>query len=116
MAKRRKSRSPDPAQYQVCPGTVVAFGYEIYDAEGDLVEASPPNEPMMFLCGYGELSPPLERALEGLSVGQVRRVRLSPEEAFGPRDPSLIIEVARDELPADVEPGDELDADREDGS
>ena len=113
----RRSRAPHSGSggYQAGPGTVVTFHYALFDAEGELVEEAPADTAVSVLLGYGEVAPALEHALSGLSAGDVREVRLDPDDAFGPRDPEAIIEVDRSELPDDVEPGDELTADREGG-
>jgi FKBP-type peptidyl-prolyl cis-trans isomerase SlyD len=110
----RSNRASHPTGSQIGPGTVVALSYELYDGEGELVEASHPATPLVFVSGYGQVEPALEVALSGLVAGQARRVRLEPEEAFGNRDPAAIIEVSRDELPPDIAVGDELDAERDD--
>jgi FKBP-type peptidyl-prolyl cis-trans isomerase SlyD len=88
----------------------VHFSYRLFDEDGELVEESDPRLPLSILFGYGQVSPPLERALEGLRAGEAKRVLL-PKNAFGDRDPSAIIEVARQEVPEDAEVGDEFDAD-----
>jgi FKBP-type peptidyl-prolyl cis-trans isomerase SlyD len=112
--KSRQAPALKPRGFQAGPGTVVALSYELYDAEGELVEASD-EAPVEVLLGFGEASPALERALEGLSAGDERTVSLSPDEAFGPRDPDAFIQVDRAELPEGVAVGDELQADRENG-
>jgi FKBP-type peptidyl-prolyl cis-trans isomerase SlyD len=104
-----------PAGFQIGPGTVVALGYELFDAEGERVEGSEPGSPLVLLFGYGDTVPALERAIQGLGVGATREVSLEHQDAFGPRDPEAIIEVDRSDLPSDIEPGDELDAERSDG-
>jgi len=102
------------AQFQVGPDTVVHFAYRLYDEEEELVEGSEASV-FSFLYGYGQLVPAVENALLGLSPGQERRIQLAPGEAFGPRNPEAIIEVSRDEFPPDIGPGDEFEAEREDG-
>jgi FKBP-type peptidyl-prolyl cis-trans isomerase SlyD len=99
----------------VGPEVVVRLAYRLYDAEGELVEAPGPAEAMEFLFGVGQAPAALERALDGLRVGQSRRVLLPPEEAFGARDEAALIEVDANELPPGAGPGDEFEADREDG-
>ena len=113
---RRADRSFDKGAYQVGPGTVVTLSYELYDAEGDLVEAALPPDGLEYLHGFGQLVPELERGLEGMAPGQARRLRLGPEQAFGLRDPAKVIEEDRTELPEDVAIGDELLADAEEGA
>lgn len=103
------------AQHQVGPGTIVHLGYELYDEEEALVETSGRDEHLAFLFGYGQLSAAMEAVLDGARVGDTRSVLLPPEEGFGPRDPDAIIELNRDEFPPGTEPGDEFEAEDEQG-
>lgn len=89
--------------------------YRLFDAEGELVEAPGPEEPMEFIFGMGQAPAAIEQAIDGLGLGQSRRVQLSPEEAFGSRDEAALISVEASELPAGAGPGDEFEAEREDG-
>jgi FKBP-type peptidyl-prolyl cis-trans isomerase SlyD len=100
---------------QVAPGMVVCLEYRLFDAEGALVEAPGPDEPLEFLVGSGQAPRGLERAIEGLTTGESRRVQLGPEDAFGPRDESALIRVERGELPAGAVLGDEFEAESDDG-
>lgn len=100
------------SRYQAGPDTVVHFSYRLFDEEGDLVEQSPEDAPLSFLFGYGQLNPALEASVEGLFPGEVRKQRL-PRGVFGERDPSAIIEVARQELPAESALGDEFEAEHD---
>jgi len=111
---RRKTSGAAPG-CQIGPGTVASVAYELFDAEGEVVERSDPGAPLVLLLGYGEAAPALEQALQGLYAGDSREVTLPPEEAFGVRDPEAVIEVDRGDLPRDLKAGDELEADREDG-
>jgi FKBP-type peptidyl-prolyl cis-trans isomerase SlyD len=118
MSARRRTRRQTVAPsggFQIGPGTVVALGYELFDAEDERVEGSEPGAPLVLLFGYGDAAPALERSLQGLGVGATRDLTLDPQDAFGPRDPDAIIEVLRTDLPAEIEPGDELEAERSDG-
>jgi len=99
----------------VGPEVVVRLEYRLFDAEGELVEAPGADEPMEFIFGMGQAPVAIERAIDGLRVGQSRLVQLSPAEAFGPRDEAAMISVEASELPAGAGPGDEFEAEREDG-
>jgi FKBP-type peptidyl-prolyl cis-trans isomerase SlyD len=94
---------------------LVTLTYELSDAEGEVVEASEDGAPLEVLLGYGDVAPAFERALDGLSRGQSREVRIEPKDGFGKRDPHGFIEVDRADLPAELEPGDELVAERDTG-
>ncbi|MCB9609237.1 MAG: peptidylprolyl isomerase [Polyangiaceae bacterium] len=112
---RDPNEDPTPSTYAVSPEMRVALGYRLFDAEGELVEASGEEDTFEVLFGLGQLSPELEQLLEGARVGQVRSIELDAARAFGRRDPDRVIEVDRTELPDDVQVGDELGAETEDG-
>ena len=114
-SKKRAPRPPRRDDYQAGPGMLVTLSYELCDAEGDVVEASEQGAPLEVLLGYGDVAPAFERALDGLSAGQSRELTLEPREGFGKRDPHGFIEVDRADLPAELEPGDELVAERDAG-
>jgi len=101
--------------YQAGPGMVVTVHYRLFDAEGELVEDSQDGEPLELLLGYGQAISKLEAALFGAVVGETKGVKLHPKEAFGKRDPQAVLELARDEFPADLQVGDELEAEDSEG-
>ena len=55
--------------------------------------------PATLQLGSGELAPPLERCLEGLTVGERHVFLLEPQQAFGPHNAQLMQRLARAELP-----------------
>lgn len=62
--------------------------------------------PIEVRVGAGEALPGFEDALLGMASGEERTVELSPDEAFGPRDETAIVEVDPTAL---VDEADELD-------
>lgn len=103
------------AHHHVGPGTIVHLGYELYDEEDALIEASGRDVRLAFLFGYGQLSAAMEAVLDGARAGDTRSVLLSPNDGFGERDQDAIIELNRDEFPEGTAPGDEFDAEDEQG-
>jgi FKBP-type peptidyl-prolyl cis-trans isomerase SlyD len=101
-------------QTQVGPGALVRLRYALYDEDGDLIESTPPDEPLSYVHGYGQIVPELEVELEGMVEGDNKRVVI---EAEGEHDPDRIFEVARSELPdpATVAINDELEVASDDG-
>jgi FKBP-type peptidyl-prolyl cis-trans isomerase SlyD len=71
-------------------------------------DTSAGRDPMVFLCGHGQMIPGFEKALLGAKTGDSHAFDLAPEEAYGPRDEEAIQEMAKDNLPADVNVGDML--------
>jgi FKBP-type peptidyl-prolyl cis-trans isomerase SlyD len=100
--------------YQLGPGVWVRLRYRVFDAEGEALESEAVEMGCVF--GHGALLPGLEVALSGKRAGSRCTVELAPKDAFGRRDPARRIEVARDEFPPDVAPGDRFDAEQEDGT
>ena len=74
---------------KVIRNSVVALKYEVLDGRGEVVERG--HEPLVYLHGgHGGIFPKVEEALADKEAGERVRVRLAPEDAFGPRDPSLV--------------------------
>ena len=99
--------------YQLGPGMWARLGYQVFDAEGELVETG--DSELSCLIGFGVLFPALEEKLEGLAQGAARTVHLRPEQAFGLRNPEAQVEVDRSDFPDDVAAGDRYEAEDEDG-
>ena len=89
---------------QVEKNTVVALEYQLYSADGELIEKT--DEPVEYLHGgYGGMFPSVEKALEGKDVGETCRVRLAPDDGFGDYDADLVHIEPRDKFPENVEVG-----------
>jgi FKBP-type peptidyl-prolyl cis-trans isomerase SlyD len=85
-------------------GMEVAFDYEVYLENGELVDKSPPEQPLRYVHGRGQIIPGLEQALDGLEVGSSKELVLKPAEAYGEADPARILTVSKSQLPEDMEP------------
>lgn len=97
---------------------LVELEYRLTDQNGNVVESSADDGPIVYLHGHEEIQPRLEQALEGASLGQSMRVTLPAGEAFGDYDPEQIIAVPRADLPPDAElvPGDWISVSMERGA
>lgn len=84
--------------------TVVSLYYSLYDADGKLIEKA--NEPMEYLHGgFSGVFPAVEKALEGKTTGDICRVKLQPEDAFGEYDAELVRMEEVDKFPENVKVG-----------
>jgi FKBP-type peptidyl-prolyl cis-trans isomerase SlyD len=101
------------------PNTYVTLDYVLHDEAGDVLDDSnaEDGEPIEYVHGYGMLVPGLESRLVGLKVGDARKIVVPAEEAFGERDPELVLDVERSEFPEpdQIEIGDEFVAESPDG-
>lgn len=88
---------------KITKDTVATLEYRLYLPDGELVDEGTPEDPLVYLHGYEEIVPGLEKALEGKSAGESLKVVVPPEEAYGEYDPEGVEEIAREELPAELE-------------
>jgi FKBP-type peptidyl-prolyl cis-trans isomerase SlyD len=90
---------------------VVSINYLLKDEQGNVLQGNDGFTPEEYLHGADNILPGLERALEGLKQDQVIDVVIYPEEAYGPREVSLIIQVSNDDIedPATVSEGEYIE-------
>lgn len=87
--------------------TVVTLQYKVTDDKGVVLDAG--QEPQAYLHGgYGNIFPAIEAALEGQQVGFATTLGLHPQEAFGPRDESLVRTIPKKDFPPGVKVGGQL--------
>ena len=73
-------------------------------ADGQVVDSTTGREPFRYVQGKGQIIPGLERQLAGLHVGDEREITVKPEEGYGPLDPSAVVDVPKEQLPATITP------------
>lgn len=89
---------------KITKDSVVSLRYELYDADGELLEKI--EEPVSYLHGgYDGIFPVVEEALHGKSVGDQCKVTMQPDDAFGEYDHSLVEVEPRSSFPKEVEVG-----------
>lgn len=95
---------------------VVRLKYALFDRDGD--KALEYRDDLYYLHGgYGGAFPKVEAALVGLEVHAKAEVELTPEEAYGPRDPALLITQPVQDFPPEArQVGVQLDGEAPDGS
>ena len=53
--------------------------------------------------GTGQLIPGFEQACSEMEVGETKKIRIRPEEGYGPTNPTLVQEVGKEAFPEDFE-------------
>jgi FKBP-type peptidyl-prolyl cis-trans isomerase SlyD len=101
---------------EVSDDVVVSIDYTL-TVDGEVVDSTEGDEPLMFLQGHQNIIPGLERELSGMKIGDSKKVVVPPTEAYGEIDPDNIIDVPRSEFPAEIplDPGTELEVKNADG-
>jgi len=85
----------------------VQIHYTLKNDAGEVLDSSEGAEPLAYLQGNGNLIPGLEKALDGKRAGDALSVTITPEEAYGVSDASLVQDVPRSAFEgiADIEVG-----------
>lgn len=80
----------------------VSIEYTVKDGSGEVVDTNVGSDPLTYVQGEKQILPALEEALEGLSVGDSKRVGLEPEQAYGAVDQSLFEAVPISSVPEEA--------------
>lgn len=80
------------------PGDTVRIHYTGKLVDGVILESSRNQEPFELLLGAGQVIRGLEHAIEGMKPGESKHVDIPVNEAFGARQPDLIVEIDRAQL------------------
>jgi len=92
----------------ITKNTIVTLDCRLSDTSGHLLDEG--KEPLIYLHGdYEQLFVPLERTLEGKSVGDTFRVEIPAAEGFGEYQEELVVSEDLDALPDDLEVGMQID-------
>jgi len=91
---------------------VVSIDYTLTGDDGNVIDSSRGQEPLAYLHGTGNIISGLEEALEGKGAGDALKVSITPEKAYGVRDETKLVTVARTQLQGvdEIKPGLQLQA------
>lgn len=79
-------------------GDYVRVHYRSVLEDGTLLDSTDKKKPIEFIIGNHEVKASIEQAIEGMSEGESKHVRLNPEEAFGAYSEELVAEILRTQL------------------
>ena len=80
-------------------GKVVLIRYALKDEDGNVLDQTKVGSPLPYLHGAGNIVVGLEKALDGLSVGDTFEVSVSPAEGYGEKQSSGPQAVPKREFP-----------------
>ena len=76
--------------------------YELKDAEGEVLDSSKGQEPLVYLHGAGNIIPGLEEALVGKAVGDTVDAVVAPEKGYGMPVDALVQTVPKEAFGEEV--------------
>ncbi len=83
-------------------GSVVSLQYTLSDEKGKVIESNKGKQPLVYTQGKHQIIPGLEKSLAGMKVNEQKKVRVKPEDAYGPVDPKRFQEVPKEKLPPEA--------------
>ena len=86
---------------KVQDGQVVSMDYTLR-VDGEVLDSSAGQEPLQFIQGAGNIIPGLEDELYDMALGDSKKVIVQPEDGYGVLDPDALIQVPRDQFPANI--------------
>jgi FKBP-type peptidyl-prolyl cis-trans isomerase SlyD len=84
-------------------GVVVSIEYTLTDDAGTVIESNVGKAPLSYIHGAGQIVRGLERELNGLKIGDRRKVQVKPEDGYGPTNEKAFHEIPREGIPPEAQ-------------
>jgi FKBP-type peptidyl-prolyl cis-trans isomerase 2 len=81
-------------------GSVVSLQYTLSGEDGKTIESNKGKDPLKYTHGSRQIIPGLEKELTGMKVGGEKRVKVKPEDGYGPVNPQGFQEFPKEKIPA----------------
>lgn len=102
---------------QATKGSTVKVHYTGTLTDDTVFDSSREREPLEFTVGVGQMIEGFDVAVEGMKVGETKKVNIPAEKAYGPRNDEAVFNVPKSKLPEGLTPevGMQLEASQTDG-
>ena len=87
---------------QAKQGDTVRVHYTGKLKDGQVFDSSRQGDPLELTIGRRQVIEGFEKAIEGMSPGQTLTIEILADDAYGHHDPQRVLEVPRDQLPAEL--------------
>ena len=88
---------------QVKNGDKVKVHYHGKLTNGETFDPSEGRAPLEFEVGSGMVIKGFDDGVTGMAVGDKKTINIPVDEAYGPRNPEMLIEMPKDRFPKDME-------------
>ena len=88
---------------QVKSGDKIKVHYHGRLSSGETFDSSAGREPLEFEVGSGMVIKGFDDGVTGMTVGEKKTVNIPFDDAYGSRNPDMIIEMPKDRFPKDME-------------
>lgn len=86
----------------VTSGKEVSIEYTLTLEDKTIVDTNVGGEPFTFVQGNQQVIPGLEKEVEGLKVGDTKKITVKPEEGYGAVNKEAFLEVDKGQLPPEA--------------
>ena len=87
---------------QATAGKTARIHYTGTLEDGSVFDSSEGRDPLEFTVGSGQIIPGLDRAIDGMAMGEQKTVTIPASDAYGDYQPEAKQDVPRDQIPADI--------------
>lgn len=88
---------------QVKSGDKIKVHYHGKLTSGETFDSSEGREPLEFEVGSGMVIKGFDDGVTGMIVGDKKTINIPFDEAYGPKNPEMLIEMPKDKFPTDLE-------------
>ena len=88
---------------QVKSGDKVKVHYHGKLTTGETFDSSAGREPLEFEVGSGMVIKGFDDGVTGMAVGDKKTINIPFDEAYGPRNPEMVIDMPKERFPEDME-------------
>ena len=80
---------------------VVSLQYTLSWEDGKTIESNKGKEALKYTQGRNQIIPGLEKGVAGMKVGEEKRVKVKPEDGYGPINEKAFQEFPKEKIPAE---------------
>jgi FKBP-type peptidyl-prolyl cis-trans isomerase 2 len=89
---------------QAKAGDTVKVHYHGRLTDGTTFDSSEGREPLEFEVGSGAVIAGFDNGVAGMSIGEKRTIQIPVDQAYGPKDPGMLVEFPKSNFPEDMTP------------
>jgi FKBP-type peptidyl-prolyl cis-trans isomerase SlyD len=92
----------------VSKGKVISLEYSLKLDDNQLVDTNVGKAPLTYTQGANQIIRGVETAVEGMTVGEAKRVIVPPADGYGAKDLTAVHEVPKKNVPEEIKVGMQL--------
>lgn len=89
---------------QAKAGDTVKVHYRGSLTNGSVFDSSEGKNPLQFELGAGKVIPGFDNGVKGMTIGEKKTIQIPVQDAYGPKNPKLIIQLDKKNFPEDIIP------------